>query len=415
MKSGDILSNIDNPRQLERLYRDDKRTFTREFNLVYPAIREHASAQVWHERLNFENQEISWGSNQELIFVVVTAFIAGLVAKIPDLTNIKPEFFYPRNLGLIVFPFLAAYFAWKQKLQTNKIIIAAVAIAASAIYINLLPDNSKSDTLILACIHLPLFLWTILGFTFTGEQLNNYNKRLDFLRYNGDLVVMTTIILIAGALLTALTFALFELIGLKIEDFYMHYVGIWGLAAAPMAGTYLVQANPHLVNKVSPVIARVFTPLVLVTLLIYLVAVIYTGKDPYNDREFLFVFNVLLIGVMALILFSVAETNKNGNNKPATILLFSLAVITVIVNGIALSAIVFRISEWGITPNRLAILGGNLLILTNLLIVTCRLFKSTQNSNEIDNVEKSIASYLPLYGIWAFVVVFVFPLVFNFK
>jgi len=286
---------------------------------------------------------------------------------------------------------------------------------ASVIYINLLPDNTKSDTLILVCIHLPLFLWAALGFSFVGDKLNNNQRRLDFLRYNADLVVMTTLICIAGALLTAITFGLFELIDIKIEEFYTKYIGIWGLAAAPIVGTYLVQTNPQLVNKVSPVIAKVFTPLVLVTLVVYLVALIFTGKDPYNDREFLLIFNALLIGVMALIFFSIAETSKNSNNKIGTLVLLGLSIVTVIVNGIALSAILFRISEWGLTPNRLAILGGNVLILINLLIVTYRLFKTIKDNNEIEKVESSIASFLPIYCLWTIFVTFIVPVLFNFK
>lgn len=136
---------------------------------------------------------------------------------------------------------------------------------------------------------------------------------------------------------------------------------------APIFANYLIEKNPRLVNKVTKVIARVFTPLALVMLIIYLAAISYTGKDPYNDRDFLLVFNILLIGVMALILFSTTEISKIKGDKTGTFLLLSLSVVTLIVNGIALSVIVVRISEWGITPNRLAILGGNMLIFTNLL------------------------------------------------
>lgn len=158
-----------------------------------------------------------------------------------------------------------------------------------------------------------------------------------------------------------------------------------------------------------------FTPLVLTTLVIYLIAVIGTGKDPYNDRDFLLIFNLLLIGVMAIILFSIAETSKNSDSKTEIILLFGLSIVTVIVNGIALSAILFRISEWGITPNRLAVLGGNILILTNLILVTYNLYKTIKNNNEIENVEKSISAFLPFYSLWTIFVTFIFPLIFNFK
>src|SRR5690606_40819078 len=90
--------------------------------------------------------------------------------------------------------------------------------------------------------------------------------RLEFLRYNGDLLVMGTIIFIAGMILTAITVGLFKLIALNIEEFYFRYIGIFGLAAAPLLATYLVQVNPQLVGRVSPVIARIFTPFVLIML-----------------------------------------------------------------------------------------------------------------------------------------------------
>jgi hypothetical protein len=207
---------------------------------------------------------------------------------------------------------------------------------------------------------------------------------------------------------------LFELIDLKIEEFYFHYFGIWGLAAAPILGNYLIQINPQLVKNVSPVIARVFTPLVLAMLTIYLIAVIYTGKDPFNDREFLLIFNALLIGVMAIILFSIAESSKTGGSGQR-MMLFALSGVTILINGIALSAILFRISEWGITPNRLAVLGGNILMLINLLLVSNRLLKTIRNKFEAETVEKSIASYLPVYVLWALVVTFIFPVLFGFK
>jgi hypothetical protein len=412
----DIIHNLDKPRQLEKLYRENKRTFKNDFNLIFQEIQNHPTAQIWNERLNFENEGISWGSKNELSFIIWASFIAGLVAKIPDFTAINAEFFFPRNVAFIVFPALAAYFSWRQNIQPKKLLIITVAILVSVFYINILPNNTKSDTLILACIHLPLFLWTVLGFAFVGDNLGITHKRLEFLRYNGDLFVMTTIILIAGALMTGITIVLFSLIEIEIDNFYFKYIVVWGLAASPIVGTYLIQTNPQLVNKVSPVIAKVFTPLVLATLVIYLFfAVFGTGRDPYNDREFLLIFNLLLIGVMVIILFSIAESSKRSNSTTGTILLQCLSLVTIIVNGIALSAILFRISEWGITPNRIAVFGGNILILTNLLLVSFRLFKMSRDRNEIENVEKSIATFLPIYSIWTIIVTFVFPIIFNFK
>ncbi len=411
----EILKNLDQPGQLERLYRDNKTDFRKEFNHIYPDIQHHTTAQIWNERLNFVNDEISWGTKYELIFVIAASVIAGIIAKLPEIASIRADYFYPRNIGFIIFPLLTVYFAWKQKLRTRNQLIAAFIIVVSAIYINILPDHGKSDTIILACIHLVLLLWAVTGFAFTGNHSKSYEKRLDYLRYNGDLAVMTAIILISGALLAAATLGLFELIEIKAENFYTRYIAIWGFAAAPIAGTYLVRTNPNLVNKVSPIIAKIFTPLVLVTLLVYLIAIVYTGKDPYNDREFLLIFNLLLAGVMAMILFSVTGSSTSSCSGAGTYMLISLSFVTIIVNGIALSAIIFRISAWGITPNRLAVLGSNILILTNLLIVMYQLIRSLKGNTGKEKVENSIASFLPLYIGWAALVAFVFPLLFDFQ
>lgn len=411
----EILLNLNNPPQLERLYRADKASFKRHFNTLRPQIQNMDLVSFWNERLNFSKDEINWGSRKELLLVVIAALLAGVIAKFPQLFSIDEEFFYTRNVGFIIFPILAAYFAWKNKLSVSNISLIAGLIITGLIFINLLPDIDKSDTTILSCIHLLLFLWAILGFAFVGDIKNNYEKRLSYLKYNGDLVVMTTLILIAGGILTGITIGLFSLIGFNIEEFYFRNVGIAGLAAAPIIATYLTQTNPQLVGKVSPVIARIFSPLVVVMLLIYLGAIIYSGKDPYNDREFLLVFNALLIGVMAIIFFSVAETSRTTKSPAETWILFLLCVITIVVNGIALSAILFRISEWGITPNRGAVLGGNILILTHLLLVTVRLYHVLKKKTEISAVGKMIASYLPVYIVWTVIVTFIFPLLFGFK
>src|SRR5690606_32425486 len=93
--------------------------------------------------------------------------------------------------------------------------------------------------------------------------------------------------------------------------------------------------------------------------------------------------------------------------------LFLLSGVTIIVNGIAISAILFRIAEWGITPNRAAVLGANLLILLNLFMVTTQFFRVISNRSETHGVGKVIARYLPVYFIWAAIVTFLFPLIFG--
>jgi len=410
----DIFIHLDNPKELERLYRQNKTQFKQSFLDVYPQIKDKPMAQFWKERLEDSREEIQFGSKKELIFVLIASLIAGFIAKIPSFTSIGEEFFYSRNVGFIVFPTLIAYFSWKNNLGIQKWMLFGGISLISLLFINLFPNNPNSDTLTLSCIHLLLFLWSLLGFSFVGEAGHTL-KRLDFLRFNGDFVVMSTLILIAGGITTGITIGLFSLIGYQIENFYFENVVVVGLAAVPLVATFLTQTNPQLVSKVSPVIARIFSPIVLVMLVIYLFAIFYSGKDPYNDRDFLLLFNALLIGVMAIIFFSVAEATNTEKGKTEKWILFLLSVVTILVNAIALSAILFRISTWGITPNRLAVLGSNIFILINLLLVTIKLFGVVTKKSNIVEVGGQIAIFLPVYVIWTSFVTFILPFLFNFK
>jgi len=410
-----ILNHLDEPDQLEKLYRSNSSEFAKAFNSVYPEIKEVKLAQYWNARLAYEKSEISWGKKNDWVFVIVASLLAGLIAKIPAIFQIKPEFFYTRNIGFIVFPALASYFIWKRNIPLSRILFTASAFVIGAVYINLLPDLPNNDTIILACLHLPFLLWALMGINYVGLDLRSDESRLDFLRFNGDFLILSGILVIVGGLFTAIVIGLFKAIGIKIEEFYFDYLAVFAGAALPIMSTFMTQSNPSLVNKVSPVVAKICSPVVLIMLIVYLGAILFSDKDPYNDRNFLLVFNLLLLGVMAIILFSLAETSKDYGNPWSLIVLFALSVVTMVVNGIAFTAILFRISEWGITPNRLAILGANFLMLANLVLIAFRLFNRVIKKDEKSSAENAIANFLPIYILWAMVVVFVFPLLFNFR
>jgi hypothetical protein len=257
-------------------------------------------------------------------------------------------------------------------------------------------------------------LWAILGYIFIGCDLKNNQKKIAFLKFNGNFIVMTGLIYISGMFFTGITIALFGLLKMDITKFYFEQIAVWGLAAIPMLSTYLIQNNPELVNKISPTIARIFTPIVFVTILIFLVTLFYTGTSIYNDRNFLLVFNIVLIGVMAIILFSLTEATNNTSSKFNLIILFGLALLAIIANAIALSAISFRLAEYGVSPNRLAVLGANLLVFIHLLFVSYGLLNNLKGKSSLQNIEAAIALFIPAYAVWAAFVTFAMPFIFKF-
>lgn len=411
----EIQKRVSEPEELERLYHSQPGKFKTEFLEILPELPPTELLEFWRIRLTYSKQVQNTVNVMERWLIAICALIACVLAKWPVIADVDPGFFYTRNIAFIFLPGLSLYFGWREKLSRKKMYILAGVFLMASVFINTLPEKSNSDTLALTFLHLPIFLWSLWGIAFIGEHVHVLEKRIEFLKFNGDWVILNVLLCMAGSLMTAITLGLFYLIKIKIEKFYMEYIVIWELAILPFVGAYLVRNNPLLVGKVTPVIARIFMPLVLITLTIYLGAIIWTGQDLYHDRDFLILFNVMLLAVMAIILFSVAEATGRPNSKVWIALLFSLSIVTIVVNGMALSAILYRLAEHGITPNRIAVLGSNILILSNLFFVAFSLFKSIKNGDDVSGVGKSIARFMPIYAIWTGIVAFSFPFIFQFK
>jgi hypothetical protein len=415
-----IKENINNPEILERLYRNDRKSFESSFEKIYPEIENSEMAKFWKSRLDFDKtpDKMKSVSGSEIFIMIAVCLLAGFFIKIPDLfnVNLKNFFFYEKNAGIIVFFGLTFYAIWiNRNFSHMRLIITILIFVVSIIYINVLPSVKDSASINLAYIHLPLIMWCTYGLVFIEFNLKDRNKRIEYIKHNGDLAILGAIILIAGGALTGITIGLFHAIGINIEKFYFNNIVLVGLVSAPVITTYIIKNYNVLTNKIAPIVASLFSPLVLLTLVIYLIAMAFSAKDPYNDRDFLLIFNLMLIGVMGIIVFSISETSITRKQKFNEMVLFILSIITLIINLIALSAIFYRLSEYGLTPNRLAILGSNILIFGNLILIMIDLFKINFKKSELEKVEMTISKYLPIYILWTLIVVFGFPLIFGMK
>lgn len=420
MLANRIKENLNNPEELERLYRKDKKSFIVEFEQIYSNIANSPIAEFWNIRLNF-NKAISKKieqSKSDIWALIITCIIGGILIKLPKIFSIDSSqfLFYEKNAGMIVLFCLSIFIIWSNKqLSRQNSIYTFLGFLIPTLYINILPSDYNSHSINLAYIHLPLMLWCLFGLVFMNYDMRNRSKRIDFIKYNGDMAILGAIILIAGMLLAGITLGLFEVIEVNIENFYFEYIVIWGLVSAPIVAAYIIKNYSIITNKIAPIIAGIFSPLVLVTLIVYLITIIISGKDPYNDREFLLVFNLMLLGVMGIIVFSISEASENKNKKFSTKVLLLLTLVALIIDIIALSAIFYRIKEYGFSPNKTAVLGSNLLIFGNLSLIWVDLIRINLKNAELQKVETTIARYLPLYALWTLFVVFCFPLIFGYR
>ncbi|MCP3851775.1 MAG: DUF4153 domain-containing protein, partial [Gammaproteobacteria bacterium] len=250
---------------------------------------------------------------------------------------------------------------------------------------------------------------------FMGHTWKSVDSRLAYIRFLGEVLIYSVIILLGGMILTGLTLGLFSLIDLKIHNFYTEYIVDLGLVSSPVVATYLYDNLLGRESKISTLISNVFSPLFLVTVIVYLLAVLYQGKSPYLDREFLIIFNGLLIVVWGIAVFSISGIdNFSRGNLPDKINI-ALVSVTLIINAIALSAIIFRLTEYGVTPNRIAVTGANLLIFIHLGLILKAYLSYIKVPHSYKNLKAVISNYLPVYSVWSLFIVVALPLIFWFE
>ncbi|MCI0522929.1 MAG: hypothetical protein L0Y37_04650 [Bacteroidales bacterium] len=352
----------------------------------------------------------------DFLTIAAICIITGLLIHIPKITGFDPfaTNYYVSNTGIIAFFGLIAYSLFSGiKPGGRWLLFLAAVFAASALFMNLISADMNDQAYVLACIHLPLLMWCIYGMAFTGFDIRSIGKRVAFIRHNGDMAILGALIVLSGMLFAGFSIGLFESIDISTEKFFTGYIAPWGVVAAPAVTAFIIHHFPRLTGKIAPIIATLFSPIVLFTLIIYLLAVIFTGKDPYSDRDFLIMFNMMLLAVMAIIVFSISESPEGTKRRFSELVLLALSVVTLIVDLIALSAIFYRLGAFGPTPNRIAVLGSNLLILGNLILITIDLFRVTFRNAPLGQVSLTTARYLPWYMLWTIIVTFGFPLIFQ--
>lgn len=350
-------------------------------------------------------------------FVILASAFAYFFVRIGDLFNLeRPDEFYGRNFAYIFLPSLVIYYSIKNQISKKTIIILAATVLACVLYTNLIPIDFIEDSQsgILSAMHTPLLIWIALGIAFTGKNIKSAKNRMDYLRYNGHIFLIYGLIAIAGMILTGMTIMLFQFIGLNIEEAYLQWVIIPGMVATPIIANYLIEEQPQIVSKVMSIIAKIFAPLTLLTLVIFSVGLIISKQNPLYNRDLLFVLTGIQVTVFALITFAISRKEET-QNKFNNIVLFSLSTLTSILNIVALTALIFRLTKYGFTPNRIVVLGANLLLFINLILISISLFKLIQNKKEITGTEQAITKMLPIYAGWTLFVVFILPVIFKFQ
>ncbi|MGH7482769.1 MAG: hypothetical protein ACRELV_11490, partial [Longimicrobiales bacterium] len=324
------------------------------------------------------------------------------------------ESFYLRNIGLFVLPFLTGYFVWNRRLGTGVIRWLAVAFISAAVFANVYPFTAEGDTEVLTVLHLPIALWLVVGVAYAGGRWRQVAGRMDFIRFSGELFIYYVLIALGGGVLTAFMAGIFESIAIDIEPFLESWLLPCGAAGAVLVASWLVEAKQSVIENMAPVLTRLFTPLFAAVLITFLGTLLWTGRGVDIQRDVLIAFDLLLVVVLGLLLYSVSARDPRSPPGAFDVLQVVLLVSALLADAVALWAIAARITEFGFTPNRVAALGENVILLVNLAWSAVLYISFLRRRGSFASLERWQTNYLWVYAAWAAIVVIAFPPVFGY-
>ena len=381
--------------------------------------REH-SERLWKQLVVAPADVVEPGGRtaRDAVVALCLAVAAAVAIKVPALFGVQIDDpyagFWIRNASLFVLPLLTGYFAWKRRPPRRALVLMAVAFVAATIVVNAYPFTPNGFTEVLTGLHLPIALWLMVGIAYAGERWSQVAGRMDFIRFSGELFIYYTLIALGGGVLTGCLVLIFQAIGVDPEWFIQSWLLPCGAAGAVLVASWLVEAKQSVIENMAPVLTRLFTPLFAALLVVFLGALLWTGRAVDIQREVLLVFDVVLVVVLGLLVYSVSARDPHAPPGLFDWMQVVLVVSALVADAVALWAIAGRITEYGFSPNRLAVLGVNLILLVNLAWSAVLYVRFLRGRGSFAGLERWQTNYLPVYAVWAAIVVIVFPPAFRF-
>ncbi|MHA6669054.1 permease prefix domain 1-containing protein [Homoserinimonas sp. A447] len=346
-------------------------------------------------------------------FAVLTAVlvqVARLLAGVPEVSS--PWFM--RDVTLFVLPVLAAYFAIVRRLSLSRSLALTGVVAVLALAVNLFPFPPGSSTDLLVAIHLPVVLWFVVGAAYVGGDVRSSAARMNFIRFTGEWLIYYALIALGGGVLLGLTGLVLAPIAPEAVEEVFLWVLPSGAAGAVIVAAWLVEAKKSIIENLAPVLTAIFTPLFAVMLLVS--AVVYTigGIGREFDRDLLIVFDVLLLVVLGLVVYGISARDRTRQAGLADALRLVAVGAAIILDLLVLASMFARVGEFGFTPNRVAALGLNVLLLVNLAVAAWLIARMLAGRSPAIRLERWQTGYLPVFAVWVLLVVLALPPLFGF-
>jgi hypothetical protein len=270
-------------------------------------------------------------------------------------------------------------------------------------------------------IHLPLLAVAAVAIKVLGSR-RDLTDRFAFLLKAIEVCVVGGVYVVVGGIFAAITFGLFQAIGVELEVEIARLLiaaGGGAITVLAVATVYDPRFGPAAqrleqgLGRIVPTMFRLLLPLALCVLVVYLFVIPFNFMVPFHSREVLIVYNAMLFGIVGLLL-GATPLRTEGLHKTHHRLLragyVTVAALAVVVSVYALSATVFRTAQGGITINRLTVIGWNLINIGLLVLLIVRAV--CRREAWVPAVQSAFALGAAVYVAWTLFLVLATPWMF---
>jgi hypothetical protein len=239
-----------------------------------------------------------------------------------------------------------------------------------------------------------------------------------------EVIITAGLLSSLGGFAMMLAVGLFGALGIRFESeiYFRLAAGIAG-GFIPLIATAIIydpRLQPHMqdfsrgFSKVVAILLRLLLPLALVGLLVYIAVIPFYFWEPFKNRDVLIIYNIFLFAVLGMIVGATPlkqEGIPSNQQKLLRIGLFSVAGLAALISLYALAAIMYRTALSGFTPNRLTVLGWNIINIGLLLLLLFRQMKA-DSEHWLSALHRTFSDGIIAYSVWMGVNLIILPLLF---
>ena len=394
---------------MEQHFQQNKELFKK---YIYELLRENQNNKIllaWKARFEYQSNR----SQPKSFFLKIGLAILSisLFLRLPAIF-LDPEWFFPRFLPLTLFLALAVYFQLKELHLKNSMYMGFCS-ALFYLYVSSLPDIDISASAQMSIIHLLPIGFSLAAFSFLGQHIMSLNYRIRFIGMCGELFIISVLIGLGFIVFTLFSIGMLNQLNIDAEDWYMINFGLIAMVSVPFVAGFVYDQFFESKLAIASLLSKIFAPLFTILAFLYFIIMLIVGNTPFENREFLILFNAFLILVLAMVSFTIIDQKENESLGLTFKINLALLVISLFINILALSAVIYRWFEYGMSPNRFVVIGLNIIIFSHLTRIMMEHVKVLQKKSDVENAKSKVVDYLPVYTIWSLFVFFTLPIIFQ--